>query len=65
MGVRESSETRNHRALAALDRLGSLRRHGDSRAGAAIPVDAVERRLLDHTLLGVIPDDASGGAKGV
>ena len=52
MGVRESTETWNHRALAALDVLGSLRRHGDSRAGAAIPVDSVVLALLERTRVG-------------
>ena len=49
VGVRESTETWNHRAFAALDRRDSLRRHGDSWAGAAIPVDTVVHALLEWT----------------
>ena len=52
MVVRESTETWNHRALAVLNVLGSLRRHGDSRAGAAIPVDSVVLALLERTRVG-------------
>ena len=48
MGTREGL----NRARAVADGGASRQRRGDAGAGAAIPVDSVERRLLDHTHFG-------------